>query len=179
MGGTAVGAGALWTVLGDLRNGVAPASDPGLTPQSLAGLPAEDVADRIARAVTPTEGPLDADAAREAMTMALTELARRNPQADLAALPAEDVEQVVELYVANDICKRVELDVGKSVMVKAPNPVTAVRRLEEMHRFIEQCVSAAFRRQRAGAPALTRKAVTALTFRVIRDTFEVFEGYLR
>jgi hypothetical protein len=168
MRATARNAGTLYGVLDDLRRGATPQAEPRLDAKSLAGLPQREIADRIAQAISPTDGTLDAEAGRESMAMALTELVQTRPEADLSALSPEDINLVVESYVATDICKRIELDVGKSIFDKSPNAATAVRRLDEMHRFVRQCVRASFHRQRKAGTALTRASASKLVSRVIR-----------
>jgi hypothetical protein len=179
MGRTARDAGNLYSVLSALREGGPVPVDLGIDSGTLAGLPARQIADRIAQALSPSDGTLDAEASRESIATALSEVVRENPDIDLASMDEGQIELTLELFISNDLCRRVEVDVGKAVFEKAPNPATAVRRLNEIYQFIKQHVGASLRRRREDGPGLTRSSARSLAERVIRDTFEIFEGYLR
>ena len=178
MAGTARKAGALYGVLHALSSGTTPTVDLRIDPARLAGLPARETVDRIAEALSPSDGTQDSEASRNSISQALCELIRREPTADLAALTPEQIELTVELFIGADICRRIDLDVGKTVFQRAPDPASAIRRLEHMYRYVRQAVAAAFRRQFANPGTLTQQATTRLVSRVIQDTFQIFESYL-
>ena len=178
MTSTARNAGALYGVLHALGSGTAPQVDLGIDPASLAGLPAREIVDRIAEALSPSDGTLDAEASRTSISWAMCEFMRREPSADLLALTLEQIFLTMTLYIGADICSRIELDVGKTILEKAPDPATAVERVQEMKRFVRQVVANSFRRRSADAGPLTQREASRLASRVIQDTFEVFESYL-
>ena len=93
-------------------------------------------------------------------------------------LTHDQIILAMELFISADVCRRIEVDVGKSVLDRATDAATTDRRLEEMHRFVRQVVASAFRRRSATPDPLTQRAATGLVSRVIRDTLEVFESYL-
>lgn len=177
MAGTARKTGALYGVLHALSTGSTPTVDLGIDPAQLTGRPARETADRIAHALSPTDGTQDAEASRRSISLALRELVAEDPTADLTALTEQQIELVMEMYVGHDICRRIELDVGKTILDRAPDAATAIRRLDEMYSYVRQCVAAAFRRRR-GNKALSKREASRLATRVIRDTFEVFESHL-
>jgi hypothetical protein len=113
------------------------------------------------------------------MSQALRDLVVAHPDADLTSLAEAQIDLVMERFVGHDICRRIELDVGKAVFDKAPDPVTAVARLQQMQRYVHQCVAASFRKLRSAGQPLSAKGAVRLAERVLRDTFEVFEGYVR
>ena len=82
------------------------------------------------------------------------------------------------LYIGADICSRIELDVGKTILEKAPDPATALERVQEMKGYVRQVVANRFRRRSADAGPLTQREASQLATRVIQDTFEIFESYL-
>jgi len=177
MAGAARKAGALYGVLHALSAGRAPHVDLGIDAAHLAGLPAREAVDCIAEALSPIDGSQDAEASRQAISSALRELLHRDPNVDLTALTDMQIELVMELYVGEDIYRRIELDVGKAIFEKAPDAATASRRLDQMRRYVLQSVRAEFRRERATTKVVNRRAATRLAQRVIRNTLDVFESY--
>lgn len=179
MGGTVVTAGGLYRVLDALSSGTRPPVDLGVDATELRGRPANEVADRIANALRPSDGTQDTEAARDAISRAISDLVATEPDADLLALSPEQIGSVVEGYVAHDLCHRVELDVGKAVHDKAPDPATATRRLEQVKDYVRQEVARCFRARSDRGQRLSRQGAATLAASVLRDTFEVFESYLR
>lgn len=112
------------------------------------------------------------------MSRALAELLQQEPTADLTALTAPQIDSVVEAYIANDLAQRIDLDVGKAVLDKAPTAAEGVTRLEQMKAYIRQEVARAFRAREARGERMTRQNAGALASAVLRDTFEVFESYV-
>ncbi len=178
MTSTARNAGALYGVLQALGSGAPPQVDLGIDPAGLAGLPAREIVDRIAEALSPSDGTLDAEASRTSISWAMCEFMRREPAADLLALSLEQIFLTMILYIGAEICFRIELDVGKTVLEKAPDPATAVERIQEMKRYVRQVVANRFRHRSADAGRLPLREASRLATRVIQDTFEVFESYL-
>ena len=178
MAGTARRAGALYGVLHALSSGTTPAVDLGIEPVRLAGRPAREIVDRIAEALSPSDGSLDAETSRYSLSQALSVLIRMDPSINLAALTVDQIILAMELFIGADICRRIEVDVGKTILDRAADAVTAMRRLEEMYSYVRQVVASAFRRLPAMLDPLTQGAATRLASGVIRDTLEVFESYL-
>ena len=141
------------------------------------GLPARETIDHIAQALSPSDGTQDSEASRHSMSQALSELISREPTADLTALTPEQIELAMELYIGADICRRLELDIGKTILDKAPSPASAIRRLGKMNRYVRQALAASFRRRSANSGPFTQRTVTRVVSRIIQDTFEVFESY--
>jgi hypothetical protein len=179
MGGTASTAGGLYDVLDSLRSGDRPPVDLGVDAAALRGQPASTVADTIANALAPSDGTQDAEAARDALSRALSDLVAAEPDADLLALSSEQIATVVEGFVAHDLCHRIELDVGKAIHDRAPDPATATRMLEHMKDYVRQEVARCFRARSDRGQRLGRQGAATLAASVLRDTFEVFESYLR
>ncbi len=178
MAGTARRAGGLYGVLHDLSGGRTPSAHPGLDPARLAGRPAREVVDCIAEALSPSDGTQDSEASRHSISNALSELIRRQPTVDLISLTQEQIFVAIELFIGADICRRIELDVGNAIFEKAPDPASAIRRLEQMYRYVRQVVASSFRLWDVESGPLTEQAATSLASGVIQETFEVFESYL-
>ena len=178
MAGTARKASGLYGVLSALSRGTPPEVDLGIDPVRLEGRSAREIVDRIAAALSPSDGTLDSEASRRSISLALCKLIRRDPTADLAALTTTQIELAMEIFIGEEICSRIDLDVGKTVSDNAPSLATALERLGQMNRYVRQTVAESFRKWRADAGSLTQQAASSLAFKVIQDTFEVFEEYL-
>jgi len=178
---TARNAGTLYSVLHALTTKTTPPVDLGIEVAKLAGHPAREIVDRIAIALSPSDGTLDSEASRESITQAFSEFLKRDPDADLTQLNKQQIELVMELYIGNDICRRIELDVGKTILEKAPSVVTAMQRLEQMYNYVRQCVAASFRklRQKMKSTVLSQQDAIRLASMIVQNTFMVFEGYLK
>lgn len=178
MGATARTAGALYDTLSALQAGQATAADLGVEPATLAGRPAREVMDVVVEKIRPIDGTQDAEANRQAIALATSDLLDQFPDADLTSLTADQIDLLIERYVANDLCQRVELDVGSQIETRAPDPATAVQRLEDMKQFVVAEVHATFRGQRNSGQRLQRGRVAAVIGSILREILRVFEEYL-
>jgi hypothetical protein len=178
MGRTVSTAGGLYGVLQDLRAGTASPVELGINRDDLVGRPAREISDRIANALQPADGSQDAEAARDAISRAFSDLMLTEPDVNLLALAPEQIDRVVEGYVAYDLCHRIDLDVGKAVLDKAPTYAEGMKRLEDMMAYVHQEVARTFRGRAEQGQSFTRDNAASLTAAVLRDTFDVFEGYI-
>ena len=178
MAATARTAGGLYGVLDSLRSGTPLPAGVALDPAQFAGKSQREVADLITQALRPVDGSQDSDAARDAVSRALSELLEQDPDANLTDLDPAQIDQIVESYIAHDLAHRIELDVGKAVLDKAPNYAEGVERLEEMKAYVRQEIARAFRARESIGQKLSQQNAAALSSAVLRDTFEIFESYL-
>jgi len=146
--------------------------------RALSGRSAQEITDTIAEAISPSNGSQDAEVNRESISQALRELIQENPDIDLIALTEEQIISVIESYIVYDICKRIEMDVGKAIFDKA-DPVTAINRLDEMQNYVRQCVASSFRKVTPGASHLTQREASRIAREVVQSTFDVFEEYIQ
>lgn len=177
MGGTARTAGRLYGVLDDLAKQQATLNI-SLSPADLVGLSQQEVADRIIDALAPLDGTQDTDAARDAMARAFSELLASEPAADLLKMTEPQIDMLTMLYVGNDLTNRIELDIGTTIIAKAPTFADGYRRLEQVKAFVRQEIARRFRARSDIGDRLTRASATRVTNSVLRDTFDVFEAYL-
>ena len=178
MGGTSQTAGRLHGVLDALSRGEALPPEIALDSASLAGRDAKEIGDAIAEAIRPSDGTWDAEASRDAIAQSIADLAEQNPGVDLTALTPEQIDLVVERYLAHDLAHRVEFDVGLHVQDKAPDAATAVSRLEDMKGYVRESVAASFRSAREAGQRMTRRTAASIANKVLQDTFQVFADYL-
>lgn len=176
LGGTASTAGTLYDALSGLSGQPTAAESP-LDPTLLAGRSAQDVVNAVIEAVRPIDGTQDAEAGRAAIKDALSELLTLYPDADLLNLNDEQRAFAIERYVALDVYRRFDLDVGKTIREKAPSATTALSRLKQIRDYVKETVAASFRKLRNAGRRITSGRVGSLVRDALRETFEVFEGY--
>lgn len=178
-GGTARTAGALYGALSSAASGQAAAPGSPFDPALLAGRTAREIMDAAIEAVRPIDGTQDAEANRQAIRDALSELLNRFTDADLLNLSEDQRVFAIERFVAVDVYNRFRLDVGKAIQDKAPSIVAALTRFKEVKDYIKETVSAAFRQVRAAGQALNARRIPQLVSRALAETFRVFEDYVR
>lgn len=178
MGSTAQTAQALYSVLSDGQTNPYAASGSPLDPALTAGRSSDDVMDAVVEAVRPVDGTQDAEASRTSIKDALADVLNQFPDADLLNLQQEQRDLAIERFVSADVFRRIDLDIGKAIREKAPNAVTGLGRLKEVREYVRETVSASFRRLREGGQRLAAGRVTQIVQSAIRETFQVFEGYV-
>ena len=176
-GGTAKTASTLGGVLERLAPGVAAPSDSALDRTLLAGRSAREVMDAIVDSTRPVDGTQDAEAERKSINDALAEMLTRFPEADLLDLTAEQREYAIERFTGIDVFVRFSLDLGKTILEKAPSADVALARIKEAREYIKECVSASFRQLRQAGQALSSGRIGQVVKRALEETFDVFASY--
>lgn len=177
LGGTAQTAEALYSALSGGQGNPAAAPGTSLDPALNAGRSADEVMDAVVEAVRPVDGTQDAEASRTSIKDALSEVLKQFPDADLLNLLPEQRELAVERFVAGDVFRRIDLDIGRAIREKAPNAATGLGRLKEVREYVRETVSASFRRLKEAGQRLSAGRITQIVQSAIRETFLVFEGY--
>lgn len=178
MGGTAQTAQALYSALSGGQGNPATATGSPLDPALTAGRSADEVMDAVVEAVRPVDGTQDAEASRTSIKDALSEVLNQFPDADLLNLQPEQRELAVERFVAGDVFRRIDLDIGRTIREKAPNAAAGLGRLKEVREYVRETVSASFRQLREAGQRLAAGRITQIVQSAIRETFQVFEGYV-
>jgi hypothetical protein len=176
-GGTAATAGALGGALANVAGGQPAAPGSPFDPALLAGRSVNEVMDAVVEAVRPVDGTQDAEAERAAIRDALSELLTRYPEADLLNLDPEQRGFAIERFTAIDVFRRFELDLGKTIVEKAPSAAVALARLKQARDYVKETVAAAFRKLREGGRTLIAGRIGQVVRDALKETFEVFEGY--
>lgn len=176
-GGTAAVAGVLGNALAAVAEGNQPAAS-SLDPALWSGRSASEVMDALVEAVRPVDGTQDAEAERASIRGSLSDVLVRYPDADLLNLSADQRAFAIERFTAMDVFHRYELDLGKTIQEKAKSATLAMRRLKEIKDYIKECVSASFRKIALSGARLTTGRITQVVSQALRDTFDVFEGYV-
>ena len=131
-GGTAATARDLGAALANMASRQPALTGSRIDPTLLAGRSAQDVMDAVVDAVRPVDGTQDAEAARAGIRDALSDLLTRFPEADLLNLEPQQRSFAIETYTAIDVFRRFELDIGKTIVERAPSAVTALSRLKDV-----------------------------------------------
>lgn len=177
LGSTASTASALGSALSQL-SGNNPVQDGSpLDPTLLAGKSADAVMDAVVEAARPVDGTQDAEASRASIRDAMSDMLTEYPDADLFGLTDEQRETIIENYAANDVFRRFELDIGKTIRDKAPSVASGLSRLGQAREYIRQTVAAAFRNLRVSDRSFSTKSIGSVVRSAIREAFEVFEEY--
>jgi hypothetical protein len=149
-----------------------------LDPAVLSGKTAYEVMDIIVEAVAPVDGTQDSEASRESIKDALADLLNIHPDADLNDLSAEQKELAIERFVAGDVFRRIDLDLGKCIREMAPSTSSALGRLKEVKNYARETVSSSFRKLKEIGQVISNNTVISIVQNAIRETCEVFEGYV-
>ena len=177
-GGTASTANAIYGALSNVAAGQPSGPGSPLDPALLAGRSAREVVDAVVEAVRPADGTQDAEAERASAKDALSELLTQFPDADLLSLSEEQRELVTERFVAIDVFRRVQLDLGKTIQDKAPTAAAGLARLKEVKDYVKETVAAAFRKLKTAGTRITKDSVNQVVRAALLDAFAVFEGYM-
>lgn len=177
MGNAVARSGDLYDVLNTLAGSPGSGGAP-FGASSLVGASAREIIDTIVDFVSPIDGSQDSESSQRAISDALSDFLEAHPDSELGALTQANIEWVLERHLVYEIHNRVQLDVGKSILNKAPSPASAIQRLGEIRDYIQESVAAAFRERIAVGVPLTRADATTLAHDVLEDTFAVFEEYV-
>jgi len=150
-----------------------------LDPKILSGRNAREVLDAVVEAVRPVDGTLDTESSRDAISKSLSELLSRFPDADLLNLTEEQRNFAIQQYVALDVFNRFQLDIGKTIQEKAPSIAIAIQRIHDIKNFIVQQIAASFRKIQDQRESLNVQRIERIVGSALKDTFEVFEDYIK
>jgi hypothetical protein len=178
LGSVARTAGTLHGALSAIAGGQPSQTTVQLDPAVLRGRSVDEIMSAVVEAVRPIDGTQDAEADRNAIKDALSQLLDQFPDADLLNLNEDQRGLVVERFVAVDIFNRFCLDVWKAIQDKAPSPHAALTRLRAIKDYIRETVSSIFRRLRTAGETLTARRVAAIVPQTIQETYQVFEDFV-
>lgn len=173
LAGSARTAGVLHSALTSLANGEPLPPELGIDPQAFAGLSPSEIADVLVDAIRPIDGTQDAEATRDSVARALSDVLSQN--ADLTNLTSQQVDQVTASALGYDVALRIELDVGKAIIAKAPTKGDGLERLQEMKDYVREVVAAEYAAERTRAGTIGRAAIDRISREAIQQAFDVFE----
>lgn len=173
MGGSATTASTLHNVLTSLASGQPLPQEFHIDPQALAGRTPAEIADLLVDAIRPIDGTQDAEVTRDSVARALADILAQNN--DLTNLSPAQVDQVTASTLGYDIAHRIELDVGKSIIEKAPTKGEGLERLQEMKDYVREVVAIEYAAERARNSAVGRALIDRISRDALQQAFEVFE----
>lgn len=171
---TARTAGSLYHALG---GGAAEGEQPTLDAKLTGSKSAREAIAVVVELSCPVNGTQDAEASRQSINDALSDLLKRFPEADLMNLSENERSFVIERFVGLDVFRRFVLDVGSAIQAKAASATVAVARLKEAREFIRETVAASFKKLKDQGQRLTGKTITRTVGRALTDALDVFSGY--
>lgn len=176
--GTTRTAGSLFNTLSAIADKAPTLKGTDLDPGLLKGKTARQIIGAIVDAVRPSDGTQDAEASKDAVNRAFSELFNKYPEVDLLNLSIEERFSVLEYFLGNDIYNRICLDVGKIIQAKAPSSSLAQQRLGEIKQYIKSEVARVFRDEQKRYSNWNSGKVRDFVSKVISKTLNVFEDYL-
>ena len=178
-GGATRTAGSLYGVLSSAAAGQTTEPGSPFDPALLSGRSADEVMDAVVEIVRPVDGTQDAEASRNAIRTALSELLDRFPDADLLNLSEDQRLFVIERYLALDVYNRIRLDVGKAIQDKAPSVVAALSRMRQIRDYVRETIASHFRALFTSGQSLNARRIAQMGTQALHEAFEVFEEYVR
>lgn len=175
-GGTVSTGGVLYSVLSKTSSGQ---TVEGFDVNDLSDKSSTQIVDRLIEVIRPIDGTQDTEASRNAIQTAFSELLAKDENINLLNLTEEDRLFVTERFVADDVFRRLELDVGKDIHANAPNITSAFSRLREIKNYIRQTVASSFRKIKNSGNRISSTSIRSTIKKILSDAFTVFEDYLQ
>jgi hypothetical protein len=143
--------------------------------EQLAGRPVEEVFLGLMEYVCPQGGTVDDGIAREAFSETVADLAD-NGITNFDALTADQLQTILELYVAHAIEARLCNDIGAKV-ITLPASITAATSVQvQLFDFIRRSVSDALSSARAGLQALTPALAMGFVAGIYEQAFNILQS---
>jgi len=137
-----------------------------------------DVIDEVIGQLTTGGGSLEEESCKDSMAQAMAELMENQPNVDLLNMSDGDIWSLVEFFLAQEACNRLQLDIGQIFESSRLNPREVVARMNEMREYLKAEVSAQMRTIRQGNPNPTPRQLESTMQQALQSTFAVYEGTL-
>ena len=169
MRGTAQGAGVLGQFLTSARNGSDPQIVDWVKRTRAANLAADDLILEMVKEVMPDTGSVDDESLRNAAAEALGGLYELNPDIDIFNLTDAQIHDVMAITIANDVCNRVDLQLGQTYERLRHDPQQVQLFRKDVKEYVQSEVRVVM--ERLGGKGL---APQQLSREVLRSAMEVF-----
>lgn len=160
-----------------LGGGASEGKQPALDAKLTGSKSAREAIAVVVELACPVNGTQDAEASRQSINDALSDLLKRFPDADLLQLSEAERGFVIERFIGLDVFRRFVLDVGRAIQSRAASATVAIARLKEAKEFIRETVAASFKKLRDNGQRLSGAKITQTVQRALRDALDVFSGY--
>jgi hypothetical protein len=169
MRGTAQGAGALGQFLASARDGSDPHIVDWVNRTRDANLAADDLILELVKEVMPDTGSVDDESLRNAAAEALGLLYELNPDIDIFNLTDAEIHDVMAITIANDVCNRMDLQLGQTYERLRHNPQQVQLFRTDVREYVQSEVRVVM--ERLGGTGLDPKL---LSREVLHSAMEVF-----
>lgn len=169
MRGTARGAAALGQFLVSARDGSDPRVVDWFDRTRQANLSADDLILELIKEVMPDTGSVDDDSVRNAAAEALGLLYEVNPDIDIGNLTDAQIHDIMAITIANDVCNRMDLQLGQTYERLKYDPQQIQLRRQDMREYVQSEVRVVM--ERLGSAGLDPKR---LAWEVLLSALEVF-----
>lgn len=137
MRGVAQGAGRLGSFLEALRDGTDPQVVDWLQRVGGQNLSAPDLVLELIKEVIPDTGSVDDESLRNAAADALAQLYEHDPNVDIVNLSDQQISAVMGFTIANEVCNRLDLQLGQSYEKLKYTPVQVQQCRNDMKEWVQ------------------------------------------
>lgn len=169
MRSTAQGAGALGQFLASARDGSNPQVVDWVNRTRTANLAADDLILELVKEVMPDTGSVDDESLRNAAAEALGLLYELNPGIDVFNLTDAQIHDVMAITIANDVCNRMDLQLGQTYERLRHDPQQVQLFRKDMREYVQSEVRVVM--EQLGGTGLDPKR---LSREVLQSAMEVF-----
>lgn len=134
-----------------------------------ANLPADDLILELVKEIMPDTGSVDEESLRNAATEALGQLYVLDPTVDLLTLTDQQIHEVMAITIANDVCNRMDLQLGQTYERLKYDPQQIQMYLRDMTEYVRSEVRVVMERLVGTGLNLQR-----LAHAVLQSALEVF-----
>lgn len=138
----------------------------------------QDVIDEVIGQLTTSGGSLEEESCKDSMAQAMAELMENQPNVDLLSMSDGDIWSLVELFLAQEACNRLQLDIGQLFESSRLNPREVVARMNEMRDYLKAEISAQMRTMKQENPNPSPGQLESTMQQALQSTFAVYEGTL-
>jgi hypothetical protein len=169
MRGTAKGAGSLGQFLTSARDGSDPRVADWVNQARLSNMAADDLIVELVKEVMPDSGSVDDESLRNAAAEALGQLYEKNPDIDILNLTDAQIQDVMAITIANDVCNRMDQQLGQTYEKLKYDPQQIQVYRQDVKEYVQSEVRVVM--ERLGATGLDPKS---LARDVLQAALEVF-----
>lgn len=171
-------AAGLFSLLQSARDGSDPRVNEWVSELVARNPSAQDVINEIIQRVTSTGGSLDEESCKDSMSKAASELMEARPNINLLDMDDSAIWSLVELFLSQEACNRLHMDIGQLFESSDLAPRDVVARANEMREFMKAELSSQLAELRESTPNPPPRQLESVMRRALEQTFLVYEGVL-
>lgn len=168
----------LFGVLQTAREGTDPAITKWVKSLTSRNADAPSIVDEIIRRVAPQGGSQDETACRDAMSKAMLDLLKNNPDVNLLNLTDNDIWTLIESFLSYEAFNRLCLDIGQVFENTDLSPRDSVMRMNEMQDYLNAEICSQIEKLRQTTPNAVSNQLQVILQSALQNTFLVYEGAL-